>query len=152
MYASSLPEFMQHVLIRPTRLGILVKSSHFRPTGWVASSEEHIEKVFRWNIWLNVSIIWALPGRIPPLISTLVILPPFAGVAQNGVRVANGCRKNEKWTDETTSEHHNKDLNNITYQLNKSTQRACAWAKACQSVFCLGLLPKMLLKYNKYIN
>lgn len=62
-------------------------------TWWVASSKEHIKEVFRWNVWIKVSIVWAVSWRISPLLSTLVILSSFASITQNSVGIPNSCWK-----------------------------------------------------------
>lgn len=69
-----------------------------RLTWWITSSKEHIKELFRWNIRLKVSIVWAVPGRMSSLFLTLIVLSPFVNIAQNSVRVADSCWKVITWS------------------------------------------------------
>lgn len=69
-----------------------------RLTWWITSSKEHIKELFRWNIRLKVSIVWAVSGRMSSLFLTLIVLSPFVNIAQNSVRVANSCWKVITWS------------------------------------------------------
>lgn len=76
----------------------VTKQNTETPTRRVASTEEHVEEILRGNIGLKVPIFWSLSGRVRPLVTTLVVLSPFAGVAQHSVRIANSCKKEKKNT------------------------------------------------------
>lgn len=72
---------------------ILWKHQTVTLTWWITSSEEHIEELFRRNIWLKVSAVWAVTGRMSPFFFASIVLSPFVNIAQNSVRTANGWVK-----------------------------------------------------------
>lgn len=64
-------------------------------TWWITSSKEHVEEIFRWDIWLKISIFRAAIWWMPSLFSPLIILSSFVCITQNSIGISDSC---EKWT------------------------------------------------------
>ena len=66
-------------------------------TWWVDSSKKHIEEVLGGNVCLEGSVFWPCGCGVPPLLFTLIILSPFANVAQNRVSIPYSCGTQTTW-------------------------------------------------------
>ncbi len=67
-------------------------------TWWEASTKEHVEQVFRWDVCFKITMV-SVPAWVWSLLSILVILPSFLSITQHGVSITNGWKMQRKPTN-----------------------------------------------------
>lgn len=56
-------------------------------TGWEASTKEHVEEIFRWDVCFKLTVV-SMSGCVRSFFTVLIILPSFLRITQHSISVS----------------------------------------------------------------